>query len=158
MADEISEDDVLVVPMGLKESLGGSYQLHLDLYCENGLFVHVMACYCLCREAGKPLPEDLLAVIEDHFTEALSAQSEKAARIALGVGNTKQGGPGQWQTAFNQFERSAKLDLLEQVKAWGGDGTDKDRQAFVAELTGTTRDNLKSLYHQSQRNKKSNKS
>ena len=151
---DTEDDDPLIVPMQLNKALGDSYRLHLDLYCENGLFFHVMACYSLCREAGQPLPEDLLAVIEDHFNEALSAENEKAARLALGVGNAKEGGPGQWLTAIKTFERSAKLDLLEQVKGWGGAGTDAERMAFVAQLTGTTQGNLKSLYHQTRRNKK----
>lgn len=94
MSEEFGEDDLLIVPIGLRDDLGGSYQLHLDLYNENGLFFHVMACFSLCREAGKPLPEDLLAVIEDHFNEALSADDDKQARIALGVGHSGDGGPG----------------------------------------------------------------
>ena len=141
------------------DDLYGSEELHRKLYLENGLFFHVMAAFVLSRQSGDPVSEDLLDVIADHFAGAINAKDEKTARLYLGVGNPKDGGPGQWKSAISQFKRAAKVDLLEQVKATGGgQGTDKLWFEFVAEIAGTTPGNLKTLYHEAKRNKKSNES
>jgi hypothetical protein len=141
------------------DDLYGSEELHRQLYLKNGLFFHVMAAYVLSRQSGEPTSEDLLEVIADHFAAAINAKDEKTARICLGVGNEKDGGPGQWKRAKAQFKRATQADLVDQVKAVFGDrGTDKECFKFLSEIAGTTDGNLNQVYHEENRNKKGNDS
>lgn len=129
-----------------------SVQFHdlIKAYHKTGLFYYVVEAFLYCRNQGAELPEELTAILEDHFRRFSNAKNKEEGLAAFSFDSNPKGGAWQGKIAAAKWQQEEILELLANLEVFGSKNKTKNFEA-VAHICNTTSNRVKTLYYQSKK-------